>query len=81
MKSILFHFIFLFSITLAFSQQTEEDKLKEIFSISGYVKYLKTYSYNEGNFIGDNLIHNRVRLKANFSSELTAVFEMRNRIF
>ena len=31
MKSILFHFIFLFSITLAFSQQTEEDKLKEIF--------------------------------------------------
>tara|TARA_B100001778_G_scaffold130455_1_gene107336 strand:- start:719 stop:1891 length:1173 start_codon:yes stop_codon:yes gene_type:complete len=81
LKSILFHFIFLFSITLAFSQQTEEDKLKEIFSISGYVKYLKTYSYNEGNFIGDNLIHNRVRLKANFSSELTAVFEMRNRIF
>ena len=81
MKSILFYFIFLFSITLVFSQQTKDEKLKEIITISGYVKYLKTYSYNEGNFIGDNLIHNRIKLKADFSPELSTVFEMRNRIF
>ena len=81
MKSILFYFIFLFSITLVFSQQTKGEKLKEIITISGYVKYLKTYSYNEGNFIGDNLIHNRIKLKADFSPELSTVFEMRNRIF
>ena len=81
MKSILFYFIFLFSITLVFSQQTKGEKLKEIITISGYVKYLKTYSYNEGNFIGDNLIHNRIKLKADFSPKLSTVFEMRNRIF
>ena len=81
MKSILFYFIFLFSITLVFSQQTKDEKLKEIITISGYVKYLKTYSYNEGNFIGDNLIHHRIKLKADFSPELSTVFEMRNRIF
>ena len=81
MKSRLFYFFFLFSIILSFSQQTKKDKLKEVLSISGYIKYLKTYSYSEKNLIGDNLIHNRIRLKADFSPELTAVFEMRNRIF
>ncbi len=81
MKSTLFYFFFLFSITLSFSQETKEGKLKEVISVSGYIKYLKTYSHSEKNFIGDNLIHNRIRLKANFSSELIAVFEMRNRLF
>jgi len=81
LKSTLFYFFFLFSITLSFSQETKEGKLKEVISVSGYIKYLKTYSHSEKNFIGDNLIHNRIRLKANFSSELIAVFEMRNRLF
>lgn len=80
MKSILFTLFFLFAITFSFSQQNKNDKLKEV-SISGYIKYLKTYSYNDKDFLGDNLIHNRIRLKADLSSKLSSVIEMRNRLF
>ena len=36
---------------------------------------------NSDSIIADNLIHNRLRFKADFNNKLSAIVEMRNRVF
>ncbi|MFH1321447.1 MAG: hypothetical protein ABII90_12460 [Bacteroidota bacterium] len=68
----------------SFSQQEEPGKkLSDFIQINGYVKDLKTISFGDNldSIITDNLIHNRINLKAYLSNSITAAVEMRNRIF
>ncbi len=79
-RILLIAFIFLlFNIK---AQENEKVKLKDRITIDGYVKYMNSSSFvNLDTIIGDNLIHNRIKLKADISSKITAIVEMRNRIF
>jgi len=68
--------------TLFFAQEIEKKKLKDRINIGGYVKSMNTTSVaNLDSIITDNLIHNRIKIKAELSDNLSAVVEMRNRIF
>jgi len=74
---LLFSFSFSF-----FSQENKKNKLKEKVEFSGFTKYMNTTSVVDlDSLITDNLIHNRIRLKAYLSDKITTVIEMRNRIF
>jgi len=74
-------FLFISSICVV-SQAQEKKAFKEHFSLGGYVKYMNSASFtNLDSMISDNLLHNRINLKAFISDDLTAVVEMRNRIF
>ena len=74
---LLFPFSFSF-----FSQEIKKNKWKEKVELSGFVKYMNTASVVDlDSLITDNLIHNRIRLKAYLSDKITTVIEMRNRIF
>ena len=67
---------------LFFAQEIEKKKLKDRINIGGYVKSMNTTSVaNLDSIITDNLIHNRIKIKAELSDNLSAVVEMRNRIF
>jgi|TARA_B110000444_G_scaffold260454_1_gene307489 hypothetical protein len=64
------------------AQNENPRSLKDKISFSGYIRYMNSSSViNSDSIISDNLIHNRLRLKADFSSKLSAVVEMRNRAF
>ena len=64
------------------AQEIEKKKLKDRVNIGGYVKSMNTTSVaNLDSIITDNLIHNRIKIKAELSDNLSAVVEMRNRIF
>ena len=57
----------------------EKKKFKDIFSVSGYVKYMNTSSFASlDSVITDNLIHNRIRFKAFISDHFTAVVGLEN---
>ena len=62
---------------------TGKKKVSDILQINGYIKDLQTISFgsNLDSIITDNLIHNRINLKAYLSNSITAAVEMRNRIF
>lgn len=60
----------------------EKKKLKDIVSVNGYVKYLPSVSFTDGdNIITDNLIHNRINIRATLNKRVTAGVDFRNRIF
>jgi len=78
---LIFVFIILNNLSLK-AQRENEKSWKDNLSFSGYIRYMNSSSViNTDSIIGDNLIHNRLRFKLDFNSELTAVVEMRNRIF
>ncbi len=80
MRFTLFVFLTLFSSSIAVGQ--EKKKLKDVITVSGYVKYMNTSSFvSLDSVISDNLIHNRINFKAFLSNRFTAVVGMRNRIF
>ena len=63
-------------------QKEKRKKLKNKIAIEGYTKYMNTASVlSLDSIIGDNLIHNRIKIKAFLSTKITTVIEMRNRIF
>lgn len=63
-------------------QEEKKTKLKDIIVVEGYVKYMNSASVlSLDSIIGDNLIHNRIKIKAFLSPKITTVIEMRNRIF
>ena len=73
---------FLFINGILSAQEKEKLKLKDRITIDGYIKYMNTNSFvNLDTIIGDNLIHNRIKLKATISEKISAIVEMRNRIF
>ena len=73
--------LFTFSFSF-FSQEIKKNNWKEKVELSGFIKYMNTTSVVDlDSLITDNLIHNRIRFKAYLSDKITAVFEMRNRIF
>lgn len=71
------------STSLAHSQSdTSKVRLKDVFQIRGYVKYMQTASFADLNYIStDQLIHNRINAKAYINNNLTLKLELRNRIF
>jgi hypothetical protein len=81
-RKILVLSLLIFSAIKGFSQHDSTQKLKWI-EFGGYVKDLQTVSFGG---VGDsltssNLIHNRLNLKFNISSGISARLEIRNRIF
>ena len=65
-----------------FSQENKKNKWKEKVEFSGFMKYMNTTSVVDlDSLITDNLIHNRIRFKTYLSNKITAVIEMRNRVF
>lgn len=76
---LLFPF-FLFSQTE--SDSISKKKFKDIISVSGYVKYLNTTSFTlQDELYNDNLIHNRINVKAYFGKHFEAQAGIRNRVF
>ncbi|WP_020526956.1 hypothetical protein [Flexithrix dorotheae] len=68
----------------SFSQEEEPKEEKPSnWVMNGYLKYLQTVSYENinGEWLTNNIIHNRMNFKWYASNSLTAVAEFRNRIF
>ena len=80
---IFFLCFLLFSFNFSFfSQENKKNKWKEKVELSGFMKYMNTTSVVDlDSLITDNLIHNRIRFKTYLSNKITAVIEMRNRVF
>lgn len=54
----------------------------EHIDLNGYIKYLNTSTFTSLDSIAnDNLLHNRINLKAYLNDDFTAVLEVRNRVF
>lgn len=55
----------------------------KMFSIKGYLTTMQSVTFDslKGSFINDNLIHNRLNLRAYFGSHVSGGLELRNRIF
>jgi len=82
----IFIISFLLVFVSVFSQETENKKpkikLKDIFAINGYVKYLNTTTVaSKTNLINDNLLHNRINLKAYVGDFMDIKIEARTRVF
>lgn len=72
---------FLLSI-LSGNAQEKESWAKENISFTGYVKYLNTSTFQDFDAISnDNLLHNRLNLKAYLNNQFTFAIEVRNRAF
>ena len=71
------------SLMCVLADAQEKKAFKDYFSLGGYVRYMNTASITSSldHIRTDNLLHNRINLKAFISDDLTAVVEMRNRIF
>lgn len=79
-----FTFIFLFSFAqnvLAQDSLMTKRTFKEIVQINGYLKNMQTVNFVNLDAIGiDNLIHNRINIKAYLNDNLTASVGWRNRV-
>ena len=80
MKKLLFIF-FALQIVVAHAQDTTA--LPKKLTISGYIKDLQTLSFDKDfkELITGNLIHNRLNIKWKPSERITAVSEIRNRLY
>ena len=82
MLRLIFNTGLLFFLGFTKAQKKEKLKLKDKFSIEGYIKYMNSSSIMSlDSIIGDNLIHNRIKINAFISDKITARVEMRIRIF
>ena len=82
LRSFLLFIGFILFCSSATTQEQKKLKFKDRITVDGFVKYMNTNSFVKlDTIIGDNLIHNRIKIKAEFTTQLTAVIEMRNRIF
>ena len=79
MKLALFFLLVFVNISL-FSQTKKT--IKDIVSINGYVKFMPSLSFVDGdNILTNNYIHNRINTSFFLSDKLSAKFELRNRIY
>ncbi len=79
MKSVfIIVFLFVVSGVSVFSQEG-----KKAFTIKGYVSTLQTVMFDSlnGQFINDNLLHNRINLKGYLNDHISVSAEFRNRMF
>jgi hypothetical protein len=79
MKSVsLIALLFLISGGSVFSQEG-----KKAFTVNGYVNTLQTVMFDSlnGKFSNDNLLHNRINLKAYINNHISISAESRNRLF
>lgn len=86
-KKLVMRFVILtlviFWLTPAFAQTEEPLKKEKSWTLNGYLKYMQTISFQdvEGNWISDNLVHNRLNFDWKINSALTFNTQIRNRIF
>lgn len=82
-KTLLLFIFFLLATPKLFSQKKKDKvKFKDIVQVSGYVKYLNiTRIADAKNIFNDNLIHNRVNIKAYLGNHFEVALEGRNRLF
>jgi len=74
--------LFLFAKTQAQEVEKTKWKIKENISINGYVKYIPSISFKkQGKIEFDNLIHNRINIKAFLGENISVKVGLRNRIF
>lgn len=82
MRLQLFIFSYILVSFSVFSQKDSTKKLKDYYSLDGYLKEMQTNTFaNLDTIYTDHLIHNRLNFKAFISNEITLVAEMRNRLF
>ena len=82
MKKIILLSILIFLIINLFAQKKEKPWVKDHLRLTGYIKYMNMLSFTDGDHLStDNLMHNRINLKAYLSNPLTFNASMRNRIF
>ncbi len=80
-QSILIFFCGFISLTGLFAQENQS-WADEHLDFRGYVKYLNTTKFEDLKLtLNDNLIHNRLQLKAYISNHVTFDIEVRNRVF
>ncbi|KPM46852.1 DUF1302 family protein [Jiulongibacter sediminis] len=83
MKKLYILILLLNVASLAAAQDSLQTKrsFKEVVQINGYLKNMQTVNFVDLNEIGiDNLVHNRINIKAYISDNLTASVGWRNRI-
>ncbi|MEH0156723.1 hypothetical protein V6R21_21515 [Limibacter armeniacum] len=82
LKRTFLWILLLFPVSVLAQEQELEEGLPKV-SFGGYLKYLQNITFQEvqEEWTTDNLIHNRLNFKWYATDELTAVVEMRNRIF
>lgn len=78
-----FYIILFFPILFVFTAFSQEEKKETKYALSGYVSNMQSVMFDSisGNFINDNLIHNRIKFKWFPTHSLTFNTELRNRIF
>ena len=80
-STLLFSIILLFTFSI-FAQKSKNSWAEDHLRFTGYVKYMNMLSFTDGNdLLTDNLLHNRINLKAYLSNPLTFNASMRNRVF
>ena len=82
MRLILLIILFILNNLYLKAQKKDSGSLKDKITFSGYVRYMNSSSViSSDSIIADNLIHNRLRFKADFNSKLSGIVEIRNRVF
>jgi hypothetical protein len=83
LKTILFISSLFINVTLHSQSNDSTNNKKSPLQVRGYVKDLQTLTFdkNFNNLIAGNLIHNRLNLRYNPSSNFSMAMEMRNRLF
>jgi hypothetical protein len=78
MKEFLILILFFFLLHSAATSQE-----KKSFSLNGYASTMQSAMFDSlrGDFVNDNLIHNRLNLKGYLGENITFAIELRNRIF
>jgi len=81
MKFNLFVFIILFNVQEVFVKAQEQEQPKK-FGVSGYVSSLQSVTFDslQGNWISENLIHNRINFIWYPCHNLSGALEVRNRL-
>jgi len=76
-----FLFIIAFFTCLSANSQTKKT-FKDVVVINGYVKFMPSLSFTDGNdILTHNFIHNRINTKYFLSDKITAKLDIRNRVF
>ena len=82
MRFILIILLLSFNNYYLKAQKNKTERLEDKITFSGYIRYMNSSSViSSDSIIADNLIHNRLRFKADFNYNLSAIVEIRNRVF
>ncbi len=82
MKNLILTLILALIINDLYAQEEKPSWIKENVSFNGYIKYLNTVNFHNGDdLLTDNLLHNRLNLTVYLGENFTIHSGMRNRIF